>query len=199
VAASKDRLTEQNGTQLHRVLMKIKGITLIELLVVIAIMGILATAVMPLSRMTVKRAKEIELRGALRTLRTAIDEFRRDCQPIVPGMRIPGVPGAAVPVIAPLRLSSDYCKAEQDYYPESLEQLTQPLKLAGAVDKTRKYLRRIPRDPMTELNAPDNPNNWGLRSYSDQPDSSDWGGGNVFDVYSKSEAVALDGSKYNTW
>ena len=156
-----------------------KGITLVELLVVIAIMGILATAAMPLSRVTVKRAREIELRGNLRTLRTAIDAFRKDC--------------------VDKKLSVDYCKLDEDYYPESLEQLTEPLKLSGAVEKTKKYLRRIPRDPMTPLESPDNPNNWGLRSYSDEPDSTYWGGGNVFDVYSKSDAIALDDSKYSTW
>lgn len=156
-----------------------KGITLIELLVVIAIMGILATAAMPLSRVTVKRAKEIELRGNLRILRTAIDAFRKDC--------------------VDKKLSVDYCKSDEDYYPESLEQLTEPLKLSGAVEKKKKYLRRIPRDPMTPLESPDNPNNWGLRSYSDEPDSTYWGGGNVFDVYSKSDTIALDDSKYSTW
>lgn len=165
---------------------KEKGFTLIELLVVIAIVSILAAAVMPLSRMTVKRAKEMELRQNLRVLRTAIDEFRRDCAPA----------GATATTT---KLSQDYCKADQSYYPESLEQLTEPLKLAGAVDKTKKYLRRIPRDPMMTLDSPDNPNNWGLRSYGDEPDSTQWGGGNVFDVYSKSDAVALDGSKYSTW
>lgn len=158
-----------------------RGLTLIELLVVIAIVSILATAVMPLSRMTIKRAKEIELRTNLRTLRRAIDSFKADCD----NKKLSTVEG--------------YCKKEQDNYPESLEQLTEPLKLSGAVDQTRKYLRRIPRDPMRELDSADNPNNWGLRSYSDEPDSSQWGGGNVFDVYSKSDAVALDGSKYSTW
>jgi general secretion pathway protein G len=157
------------------------GITLIELLVVIAIVSILASAAMPLSRMTVKRAKEIELRNNLRTLRTAIDAFKKDCE----GKKLSTVEG--------------YCKADQDNYPESLEQLTQPLKLAGAADKVRKYLRRIPRDPMTEIESPGNTNNWGLRSYTDAPDSNQWGGGNVYDLYSKSEAVALDGIKYNTW
>ena len=164
-----------------------RGITLIELLVVIAIMGILATAVVPLSRMTIKRTKEMELRNNLRVLRTAIDAFHRDCMPT-------STTGAGT-----VKLSTDYCKKEQDYYPESLEQLTEPLKLAGAVDKTRKYLRRIPRDPMTPLESSDKPNNWGLRSYSDQPDSNYWGGGNVYDVFSKSETIGLDGSKYNTW
>jgi len=159
----------------------------LELLVVIAIMGILATAVMPLSRMTVKRSKEIQLRNNLRLLRTAIDAFHRDCLPA-------GTAGSST-----VKLSSDYCKSDQDYYPESLEQLTEPLKLSGTGDKTRKYLRRIPQDPMTKPEEPGKPNNWGLRSYSDQPDSTSWGGGNVYDVYSKSEAIALDGTKYITW
>lgn len=157
------------------------GITLIELLVVIAIVAILASAAMPLSRMTVKRAKEIELRGSLRILRTAIDEFKRDCD----NKKLSTIEG--------------YCKSEQNNYPESLEQLTEPLKMAGAVDKTKKYLRRIPRDPMTAPDSSDKQDIWGLRSYGDPPDSTQWGGGNVYDVYSKSEAVSLDGSKYNTW
>jgi len=157
------------------------GLTLIELLVVIAIVSILATAVMPLSRMTMVRVKETELRSSLRTLRNAIDEFKKDCD------------------TKKLNTLESYCKTDQNNYPETLEQLTEPLKMAGAGDKTRKYLRRIPRDPFTPLEATDKPNNWGLRSYSDAPDSTQWGGGNVFDVYSKSEAVSLDGTKYNTW
>lgn len=158
-----------------------EGVTLIELIVVIAIVGILASAAMPLSHMTIKHAKEIELRSNLRTLRSTIDAFKKDCTE------------------KKLATLEGYCKAERDNYPESLEQLLEPMKIAGAVDKTKKYLRRIPRDSMTPLESPDKPNNWGLRSYSDEPDSTQWGGGNVYDVYSKSEAIAIDGSKYNTW
>ncbi|HYA88995.1 MAG TPA: type II secretion system protein, partial [Nitrospirota bacterium] len=131
------------------------GITLIELLVVIAIISILASAAMPLSRMTIKRAKEIELRSNLRLLRTAIDEFKKDCD----GKKLSSLEG--------------YCVADQDNYPETLEQLTQPLKLATG--KSKKYLRRIPKDPMTAVESPNKPNNWGLRSYSDAPDSNEWG------------------------
>jgi len=158
-----------------------KGVTLIEMLVVVAIVSILASAVIPLSRMTVKRTREIVLRGNLRELRKAIDAFKWDCD----NKKLSTIEG--------------YCKTEQNNYPETLEQLTEPLKMAGAVDKTKKYLRRIPRDAMMPLDSPNNPNNWGLRSYADQPDSSQWGGGNVYDVYSKSDALSLDESKYNTW
>lgn len=158
-----------------------KGITLIELLVVIAIVGILASAAMPYSRITVQRTKELELRQNLRILRTAIDAFKQDCEN------------------KKLSMVEGYCHVEQFNYPESLEQLTQPLKLGGAVDMTKKYLRRIPRDPMTAVDSRDKSNNWGLRSYSDEPDSRDWGGGDVFDVYSRSEKIALDGTQYNTW
>ncbi len=164
-----------------------KGITLVELLVTVAIVGILAAAVLPLTRNTVKRSKEMELRSNLRILRGAIDAFRKDCLP------------AGTPTSSTVKLSTEYCKADRDYYPESLELLTQPLTLAGAGDKTKKYLRRIPRDPMMPVSSPDDRNNWGLRSYKDEPDSTEWGGDNVFDVYSKSSAVALDGSKYSTW
>ena len=154
-----------------------RGLTLIELLVVIAIVSILATAIMPLSRMTIVRMKETELRSGLRVIRTAIDAFNKDC--------------------VGKKLTSDNCS--KDGYPETLEILTQPLKLTGTGDKTRKYLRRIPRDPFTPLDTADKPNNWGLRSYVDAPDSSQWGGENVYDAYSKNESVSLDGSKYSTW
>ena len=146
-----------------------------------AIVAILASAAMPLSRMTVKRAKEIELRSNLRILRTAIDDFKRDCDN------------------NKLSKTEGYCNSVNNNYPESLEQLTEPLNLTGTVSQTKKYLRRIPRDPMSDLDSSGSPNNWGLRSYSDEPDSTEWGGGNVFDVYSKSDKTALDGSKYNTW
>ncbi len=156
-----------------------KGLTLIELLVVIAIVAILASAAMPLSRMTVKRARELELRGDLRVLRAAIDAFKKDCDE--------------------KKLASDYCRTDEYNFPESLDLLTEPLKLAGSVDQVKRYLRKIPKDPMTDADPSGGPNNWGLRSYTDPSDSTQWGGGNVYDVYSRSEAVSLDGTKYNSW
>jgi prepilin-type N-terminal cleavage/methylation domain-containing protein len=96
----------------HFTSMKSAGITLIELLVVIAIVAILATAAMPLSRMTVKRTKEIELRSSLRILRKAIDEFKADCD----NKNFP---------------RRGLLQTDRNNYPESLEQLTEPLKWPG--------------------------------------------------------------------
>lgn len=75
-------------------------------------------------------------------------------------------------------------------YPPDLQTLVDGVDVQG---KKLRFLRRIPTDPMTGST------DWGLRSNQDDPDSTSWGGQNVFDVYSKSEDTALDGTKYNTW
>ena len=77
--------------------------------------------------------------------------------------------------------------------PESLKQLVDGIKATGSVDKKMRYLRKIPKDPMT------NSTEWGMRSLQDDPDSDSWGGQNVFDVFTKSEGTALDGTKYKDW
>lgn len=147
-----------------------RGVTLIELMVTMVIMGILASAVMPLSRITYKRSKEIELRQNLRIIREAIDEYKR--------------------LVDENKISK---QALASGYPESLELLVTGVQLQGPVPVKQKFLRRIPKDPMTEDGE------WGLRSYSDEPDSDIWGGQDVYDVYSKSEETALDGSLYRDW
>jgi general secretion pathway protein G len=76
-------------------------------------------------------------------------------------------------------------------YPPDLQTLVDGVTLAG--DKKVRFLRRIPVDPMTGQK------DWGLRSVQDDPDSTSWGGSNVFDVYSKSQGTALDGTKYSDW
>ena len=76
-------------------------------------------------------------------------------------------------------------------YPPDLETLVKGVTIAG--NKHVRFLRRIPVDPMTGTR------DWGLRSIQDDPDSNSWGGGNVFDVYSKSDRTALDGTKYSEW
>jgi general secretion pathway protein G len=76
-------------------------------------------------------------------------------------------------------------------YPPDLETLAKGVEYAGGA-KVR-FLRRIPVDPMTGRTE------WNLQSYQDDPDSTSWGGGNIFDVHSKSQATALDGTRYSTW
>jgi general secretion pathway protein G len=81
-------------------------------------------------------------------------------------------------------------KVDSQGYPPDLQTLVDGVDVQG---KKLRFLRRIPVDPMTGTT------DWGLRSMQDDPDSTSWGGQNVFDVYTKSEGTALDGTKYNTW
>ena len=146
------------------------GVTLIELMVTLVIMSILATVILPLSQVTYKRSKEIELRQNLRIIREALDEYKR----MVDEGKIPK-------------------QALESGYPETLEILVTGKELKGPVPFKKKFLRRIPKDPMTEDGE------WGLRSYFDDPDSDIWGGEDVYDVYSKSDEEALDGTLYKDW
>jgi len=146
-----------------------RGATLIELIVVMVIISILAAGIMPLSKLAYKRSREIELRQALRTVRTALDDYKADAD----GKKI---------VIA----------ADSTGYPETLEDLVKGVQMLDT-GKKKKFLRRIPHDPMTEDGE------WGLRSYADDSDSEVWGGQDVYDVYSKSDKTALDGTFYKEW
>jgi general secretion pathway protein G len=148
-----------------------RGLTLVELIVAFTIMMVLTSMAVPLARYKVQRDKERDLGYALREIRTAIDKFKDDMD---------------AAKIGPAKLDSDN-------YPESLQQLVDGIKAAGAVDKKIKYLRRIPKDPMT------NSVEWGLRSTRDDPTSQSWGGQNVFDVYTKSMDKARDGTSYAQW
>ncbi len=150
------------------------GMTFVELLVVTVMLLILASAALPLTRVTIQRQKETELRRVLREMRTAVDRFKD---------------AADQGVIAATDL-----KAGSEGYPPSLETLVEGVAMTGdATGKKLKLLRRIPVDPMT------GEADWGLRSYQDKADSTTWGGQNVYDVYSKSEGTALDGTKYKDW
>jgi len=150
---------------------KQSGLTLVELIVAFTIMMILTSMAVPLARYKVQRDKERDLERALVQMRTAIDKFKDDMDS---------------QKIGPAKLDSDN-------YPESLQQLVDGIKATGSVDKKMKYLRRIPKDPMT------NSYDWGLRSDRDDPTSQSWGGQNVFNVYTKSMDKARDGTPYNTW
>ncbi|MGD0134383.1 MAG: type II secretion system protein [Bryobacteraceae bacterium] len=147
------------------------GLTLVELIVAFTIMMILTSMAVPLARYKVQRDKERNLEQALREIRNAIDKFKDDMD---------------AQKIGPAKLDSDN-------YPESLQQLVDGIKATGSVDKKNKYLRRIPKDPMT------NTFEWGLRSDRDDPTSQSWGGQNVFDIYTKSMDKARDGTAYSTW
>ena len=147
-----------------------RGFTLIELIVTVFIISILVGLAIPLARNSIKREKEFELRAALREMRLAIDNYKN---------------------------ASDrgliMQKVDTDGYPETLQVLVDGVQMTGTVDKKLKLLRRIPKDPMT------NSSEWGLRSYQDDPKMNSWGGQDVFDVYTKSEGTAFDGTKYKDW
>jgi len=156
-----------------------KGFTLTELLVTCAILAILAGAILPLAQTAVKREKEIELRRALRTMREAIDAYKK----LADEKKIE-------------------VKEGTDGYPPDLETLVEGVELKSGEGKGNiksgekviiRFLRRIPKDPMTDSY------DWGLLSSRDKPDSDRWGGENVFDVYTKSPGKGLDGTRYRDW
>ena len=84
-------------------------------------------------------------------------------------------------------------KVDTEGYPETLQVLVEGVPMVGVVDKKFKVLRRIPIDPMT------NSAEWVNAAYQDDPKATSWGGQDVFEVYSKSEGIALDGTKYKEW
>lgn len=149
------------------------GFTLLELILTIAVLTIFTAGAIPIARNAIKREREIELRRALREIRTAIDRYKR---------------AADAGLISPFEIKQD-----SDGYPPNLDVLVEGVPLAGSPDRKLRFLRRIPVDPMTGRAE------WGLRSTRDDPDARSWGGQNVFDVYSLSEATALDGTKYRDW
>jgi general secretion pathway protein G len=164
-----------------------KGFTLIEMIVTFTILAILAAVALPLAKVSLKREKEIELRRSLRMIRDAIDAYKK----LADENRIE-------------------FEDKSEGYPPELETLVEGVEVSEGVrtgtpqrgrsrqnrdegTKIVKFLRRIPKDPMT------NSYDWGLRSYQDDPDSESWGGENVYDVYTKSLGIALDGTKYKEW
>jgi len=147
------------------------GVTLVELVVTIAVMSILAGALIPITKFAVKRQKELELRRDLRTMRQAIDLYKKFCDTGV--IQKTGV--------------------DSECYPPDLDTLVDGVEKTGALGQKIKFLRRIPVDPMTKTK------DWGMRSYQDDPDSSSWGHENVYDVYTTATGKALDGTQYKDW
>jgi general secretion pathway protein G len=146
-----------------------RGFTLAELVMVVALIALLSTMVLPVAKFTVKRRKEADLRLSLRLMRNAIDEYKR----------------LSDQGLIPITLGGEG-------YPEELEVLVEGVELVGQNIK-RRFLRRVPRDPMTGEQE------WGLRSYQDDVDSTSWGGENVYDMRSLSDGTAIDGTKYKDW
>jgi general secretion pathway protein G len=150
------------------------GFSFIELIVAMAIMLILASAAMPLARVSIKRQKEVELHRDLREVRAAIDAYKD----AVTSGQIAGVSVSAT----------------GEGYPPDLDTLVEGVVRANSQTGDKiKFLRRIPIDPMTGKA------DWGLRASGDDPKAVTWGGTNVYDIYSKSDDKALNGSKYKDW
>jgi len=151
-----------------------RGLTYIELLVALTVLAVLATVAVPMTRWDEKRRREVQLRSALETMRTAIDQYKK--------------------------YFDEGLVQQEDVlqmgYPKDLEELLEGVEVTdptSAERKVVKFLNRIPVDPFTEEAE------WGLRSYQDDWDSESWGGENVWDVYSLSPLRALDGTYYREW
>ena len=149
------------------------GFTYLEMVATAAILMILASAVLPMARVVRTRQKEIELRRSLRILRTAIDEYKK--------------------AVDAGKIGGTDVKVGSEGYPPELLTLVKGVNQVGKIDVKLKFLRRIPPDPMMGTTE------WGARCYQDDADSTNWCGDNVWDVYSKSTAKALDGSRYKDW
>ena len=150
-----------------------RGTTFIEVLAVAAIVAILASAILPLARVTRERQKELELRRTLRELRAAVDRFKD--------------------AVDRGQIGGTDVKLGSEGYPESLETLVEGVSQVGRPGVKLKFLRRIPEDPFSGKAE------WGMRCYQDDADSSSWCGDNVYDVFSLSTGTALDGTKLKDW
>jgi general secretion pathway protein G len=199
-----------------------RGFTLIELVITLMVLTILTMGAIPLIQVSVRRQREQQLREALREIRNAIDQFHREAlaggQAQPGGQPVPGQPPAQPPSLDPrIRVAitdtTIFGVDNPDRYPPDLETLVNgvsvtpiganlpnggpngPNATSNTLASTKKkvYLREIPVDPMTGERA------WELRSTYDSKDTGSWGGENVFDVHSKSNATALNGEKYSDW
>lgn len=146
------------------------GMTLLELIIACAILIVLASAALPLARYSIVRGKEVELQRELRDMRDAIDRYKELADK-----------------------NQIRVEAGTQGYPPDLDALVRGVPAGASGGQKIRFLRKIPVDPI--YGQPD----WGLRAVHDDPNSRSWGGKNVFDVYSKSQATALDGTKYSDW
>jgi general secretion pathway protein G len=146
-----------------------RGFTLVEMIAAMTIMLVLTTIALPMASVVIKREKEMELREDLRTMRNAIDRYKDFSDR---GM---------IPT-----------ELDTFGYPPTLETLVKGVSLKGS-NARYKFLRKIPVDPMTGNS------DWGMRSMQDDPDSQSWGGQDVFDVFSKSQGIGMNGIPYVDW
>jgi general secretion pathway protein G len=153
------------------------GFTLIELVVTVAIVGLLASIALPMTELAVQRDQEQDLHLALRQIRSALDSYK---QAVDEG-----------------RVKTSLLESG---YPPSLKVLVDGVPDETDPDKKKMiyFLRRIPRDPM--FNDPEKPDDetWGKRSYASSAEAPQEGD-DVFDVYSLSPAVGLNGISYRNW
>jgi general secretion pathway protein G len=147
-----------------------KAFMLIELIAAMTILLVLTTMALPLARNEIIRGREMQLHEELRMLREAIDRYKAYSD------------NGMIPI-----------KVDTFGYPPDLQTLVDGVPVKGTAKGKYKFLRKIPVDPMTGTA------DWGLRAMQDDPDSKSWGGENVFDVFSKSQGTALDGTQYGDW
>jgi general secretion pathway protein G len=153
-----------------------RGFTLVELMIVVAIMAVLASSAMPLYELTAQREKEKELRVALRQIREALDAYKR--------------------AVGDGRIAR---KADESEYPRKLEDLMAGVPDAKDPEKRKIYfLRRLPRDPMSDDLSLSDADTWGKRAYESPPDNPQ-AGDDVFDIYSRSQQIGLNGIAYDRW
>jgi general secretion pathway protein G len=189
--------------------------TLLELIIACAILLVLASAALPVARYTVKRQKEAELHRELREMRDAIDRYKDaadrnlirveagtegyppDLDTLVKGVDLASQPGAGIAGATtpgqPLVPSTGFGGAFGSSFGQTQTQGQNGSSQGQDLIRHVRFLRRIPVDPMTGRAE------WGMRSVQDDPDTSSWGGKNVFDVFSLSTSMALDGTKYSDW
>lgn len=158
--------------------MRRNGFTIAELITVVAIIGVLATVAMPIATFGIKRQKEMELRERLRKISNAIDQYHE--------LRNASGPQAQAAIKKP----PDFGQRD---YPKNLEELTKPIELNNG--KMIRLLReRDLVDPITGMKE------WNTLSDNDEPDTTQSNKDNVYEVHSKSTALALDGkTHYNEW